>query len=822
MNILFYLFDITYKLKDGKAVIYLFGKTPEGKQICIVDSSFEPYFYAEPKETDKIPELIQELANLRIQQDNESVFVTKVEEVERTFLPRSIKLLKLYANVPKSVPLLKKALETHPGIKNCYEYDILFTHRYLIDRRIIPFTLLEAIVPEKGEAEKQTAKEAMKVPVYEAIAMSQAEETCDSFRILSFDIETYNPEGKTAVPEKNPLLMLALYAPDFKKVLTWKRFSTSDDDIEFLESEEALIRRFKELVESYKPDILAGYFSDGFDFPYLSIRAKHHGVSLGIGLDHTPILVSSANYTTSKITGIVHFDVFKFIRNTVGRGLDTDTLTLNDVAQELLGEQKKEVDLNALVHTWDKAPEQLGQYCAYNLHDAYITHELAQKLLPQLVEFVKLVGLPPFEINRMSFSKLVENYILRQAAAKNILAPNHPDHHEARKRIMQTYKGAFVHEPKPGLYKNVVVFDFRSLYPSIIISFNISPYSLSCACCKEKGKVPGQEYWFCREHDGFLPSLLEELILRRTRVKEMLKSNKDNPLLKARSEALKLLANSFYGYLGFAPARWYSIESARSITAYGRHYIQKLIQEAAEKDFEVLYGDTDSVMIHLKGNQAREEAIAFQQEVNKKLPGYMELEYEGFYPTGLFVTLKHSAGGAKKKYALCGEDGRMKIKGFETVRRNYSLIAKHVQETVLNIVLREEAPEKAFAYVKQVIADLRERKIPKEQVIIFTQVQKALDSYENVGPHVAVARRMKEKGMHVGPGSIIGFIVTKGNGIIRDRAKLPEEVEGNDYDPDYYINHQIVPGVANIFSVLGFKEEELLKSTEQKGLGKWV
>ncbi|GAI26580.1 unnamed protein product [marine sediment metagenome] len=177
---------------------------------------------------------------------------------------------------------------------------------------------------------------------------------------------------------------------------------------------------------------------------------------------------------------------------------------------------------------------------------------------------------------------------------------------------------------------------------------------------------------------GFLPIIIGDLISRRARIKEIIKEKKDI-MLEARSESLKLLANAFYGYLGFFGARWYSIECARSVTAYGRYYINRVIEDAEKNEFKVIYSDTDSVFLNL-GKKTEEDALKFVEKINETLPGIMELEYENFYPCGIFVSAKEGHYGAKKKYALLGKDGNIKITGFETVRRNWSFIAKQAQE----------------------------------------------------------------------------------------------------------------------------------------------
>ena len=806
-KIQFFPIDVTYKLINNKAVIYIYGKTIDGKQICVTDDSFLPYFYVIPR---KGFELAEKIEKLRTGEGDDVSEVVKTETVNKKFLGKEVEAIKVFTRLPRDVPIIRDIIKNWEMVESINEYNILFIRRYLIDKNITPLTLCQV----EGDFVTQKSK----VPVLKAASVEHfSDDTLTKPRILAFDIETYNP-SKAVMPDKNPIIMVAFYGDNYKKVITWKRFKTDLDYIEFVESEVKLIERIKAVIEEYKPDILTGYFSDGFDFPYIRTRASKYKMKLDLGLDYSELKISKNE--TAKVNGIAHVDVFKFVKRVMRIDLNTDSFGLNAVAAELLNEKKIDVDLDKLAEVWDKGTDEIGEYCKYNLHDAVLTYKLCEKMLPSIIEFVKIVGLPVYDINRMGFSQLVEWYLLKQAPSYNEIAPNKPNYNEIGKRKMLTYRGAFVYEPEPGLYRNITVFDFRSLYPTIISSHNISPAMLNCECCKDKEVTPTEEkYWFCTKKKGFIPAMIEELITRRMRIKEMIKKEK-NVFLEARSNSLKLLANSFYGYLGFYAARWYSIECAKSVTAYGRFYIQKVIDKAKAEGFKVLYSDTDSIFLSLDG-KSKEDAEHFSEAINVELPGLMELEYEGFYPSGIFVSAKVGPFGAKKKYALISEDGTIKIKGFETVRRNWSIIAKEVQENVLNIILKENNKEKAFEYVKKTINDLRDKKIELDKVIITTQLQKEISEYDAVGPHVAIAQKLKNKGVVVGPGSMISYVVTQGKDRIRDRARLPDEVSADEYDSDYYINNQVIPAVEKIFEVIGYSKDDLTASKHQKKLDKF-
>ncbi len=814
----FYPLDITYKVVGNKPRIFLFGRTPENRQICVIDDNFQPYFYIQPIKGEEIEEVAEKVKQIRTEKKGVVSSIIKTELVSKKHLGKQKMLIKAYTLVPGDITALRPELTKVKEIESLLEADILFTRRYLIDKGIVPLTLTEV--------DGEPINLRLKVPSFSARSIRQeSEEMIQEPAIIGFDIETYNASGKGIDMEKNPILMIALYGKKFRKVITWKRFDTEERYIEFVSSEEELITKFKEAVESSKPDILCGYFSDGFDMPYIRARAEKYKIKLDIGLDYSIPKSKTGKEIIMEIPGIVHIDIFKFIRRIMRDSMDIEAYSLNKVAEELLGIQKDDIDIETLADVWDNEPKKLAGFCKYNLRDAELAYELCIKIMPNLAELVKLVGLPMFDLSRMAYSQLVEWYLIKRAKEFNIVAPNKPEHKEIKRRLStEPYEGAFVYEPKPGLYSDIFLFDFRSLYPTIISAHNISPSTINCDCCDDAERVPleGQDIWFCKKKKGFIPTVIEDLITRRMRIKEILKKKEgeEQKFLYARQYGLKTIANSMYGYLGFYASRWYSKEAASSITAFARHYIKKAIKEAQDEKFEVIYSDTDSVFL-VSPNKKEEEVKKFAEKVNADLPGLMELEYEGHYPTGIFVPAKDGGVGAKKKYALISDEGKMIIKGFETVRRNWSTIAKETQEEVLNIVLREKDADKAVRYIKKVISDLNDKKIPMEKMIITTQLQKEISQYESVGPHVFIAKRMRDKGMDVGPGSIIRYIITKGKEKIRDKAKLPEECKEGEYDSDYYLNNQIIPSVEKIFEVLNHPKEELFKDHNQSELGKF-
>ncbi len=200
-------------------------------------------------------------------------------------------------------------------------------------------------------------------------------------------------------------------------------------------------------------------------------------------------------------------------------------------------------------------------------------------------------------------------------------------------------------------------------------------------------------------------------------------------------------------------------------------------------------------------NEIKEQAIKFITYLNSTLPESMELEYEGFYRRGFFVT--------KKRYAVI-EEGNIIAKGLELVRRDWAPIAKNAQENVLYAVLNEGNVDAAVEVVKEALIKLRTRNVNRDDLVIHTQITKSLDKYKQIAPHVVAARIMEDHGMKVQRGDILRYVIIKGKGSISSRAVPYQYVDENtDFDINYYISHQLIPAVSRIMSSFGYSESEL-------------
>lgn len=204
-----------------------------------------------------------------------------------------------------------------------------------------------------------------------------------------------------------------------------------------------------------------------------------------------------------------------------------------------------------------------------------------------------------------------------------------------------------------------------------------------------------------------------------------------------------------------------------------------------------------------------EQVTELLSSINQNLPANMELELEGYYDRGFFVT--------KKRYAVI-YDGEITVKGLELVRRDWAAVAKKTQHEVLEAILKDASPKKAKKIVNNVIDKLRKGKIPIQDLVIHTKLTKKPENYKQMAPHVIAAEKLQKAGKTVKSGTIISYIITKGKEPISRRA-VPVELLGNKtYDPEYYIENQVLPATLRILEALGYSEEQVINNEKQVSL----
>ncbi len=824
---------VDYSRKGSPDVVFV-GRHRDGEPAALVVKGFRPYFYVEAEEGFN-PGRLEGMSG-----------VVEVREVERRH-PYSVEdrvnLYQVLVTYPKVVPRLRERVKELDGVREVYEADIPFVRRAAIDLNVPPASEIDVDGLREGS---WSGLPAYFADAEEARELEHRPYPLDELVVASFDIEVLAEPGATTEGSAGPVIAIsfAYRTPDGERgnyVFTWKgeEAEFTVDGVEtrvvVCESEAAMLREFVERFRRVDPDVVFTYNGDEFDLPYLKRRADRLGLDVG-RLARPPgkrgvIIKPGAARRASDIFGRAHVDLY----HTAQKNLKLERFTLEEAVRDVLGVEKEELELAEINEAWKRGD--LERLFRYSAEDAHYTLELGLELAQVELELSYLTRLPLPDAVRFSFGQLAEWRALYRAHHEGILAPNKPSRDEYERRRREEYKGAIVFEPKIGLHEHVVCVDFASLYPNVMVHHNISPDTFDCDCCPEvtveeaddpteATVAPGVGHKFCRRREGFFPRLVKRLIERRREYKARLREvdPDEEPeryrLLDVRQQAYKVLANSYYGYMGWANARWYCRECAESVTAWGRYYIRE-VRRIAEEEYglRVVYGDTDSLFLKLPGadlSETIDRVKEFLEDVNRRLP--VELELEDVYERILFVT--------KKKYAGYTTDGKIVTKGLEAVRRDWAPIARETQRRVLERILKDNDPDAALKEIHRVLERLRSGEVDLDELAVTSQLTKKPSEYVQKGPHVRAAQRLaRYLGTEPEPGTIVRYVIVRGPGSVSDKA-YPVELareEGKEPDIDYYIEHQILPAVERIMKALGYSRGQIVgESTAQKTLDQFL
>ena len=778
----FMLLDSSYEVVGREPIIVLWAIDESGRRIVLFDKRFRPYFYVLPREGTSVERVAGKIRALSKPKSP----IIDVSIVDRKYFGRSRKVVKVTTVLPEAVREYREEAKRVDGVEEVLEADIRFAMRYLIDKHLYPFRWYEVEVESRGKQAGYRVEEA-----YNVVSDPQPipEHRLPNMRVIAFDVEVYNRSGSPR-PERDPIIIVTVKNDKGEE----HAFVAGDD-----KNDKRILVDFIDYVREYDPDIIVGYNSNKFDWPYIIDRAHH----LGLRVDVTRRVgaePSTSVHGHVSVPGRLNVDLYDYAEEMH----EIKMKTLEEVA-EYLGVMKKSE--RVLIPWWEipdywDDPKKRPILIRYALDDVRATYGLAEKILPFAIQLSYITGIPLDQVGAMGVGFRLEWYLKRAAYDMGELVPNRAE------RAGESYRGAIVLEPLKGVHENVAVLDFSSMYPNIMIKYNVGPDTLVRPGEPYKpGEVyvaPEVGHKFRKHPSGFFKRVLEELLSVRKKIREeMKKYPPDSPeyrLLDERQKAVKVLANATYGYMGWPAARWYCRECAEAVTAWGRQLIRMSIDYARKLGLRVIYGDTDSLFVTYD-----EEKIKKLVEFIEKELGF-EIKIDKVYKRAFFTE-------AKKRYAGLLTDGRIDIVGFEAVRGDWCELAKEVQSRIAEIVLKTGDIEKAIEYVQRVIRELKEGKIPIEKLVIWKTLSKKLNEYSVEAAHVVAARRMREKGFRISVGDKIGYVIVKGRGRLSQRAYPYFMVNPNQLDTDYYIDHQIIPAALRILGYFGITEKRLKSAT---------
>ena len=729
----FWLLDVAGGEGDN---VDLWGITPTGERM-IVRVPFTAYFYlVSSRQFEAMPS------------------IQRVEKVSRRRLGRPVECLRMYVQGGDHEKLAERLVKD--GVGEAYGYDIRYSDLFLISTGVSPSSWLTA------EADEMGSLAGYKVYGSPGPPSPSRDQTRDpGLRVLSFN-PVYLPAQASPKPERDPVVAISVY--DGSKVET-----ISDGEGYILES-------FVDRVEALDPDVIAGFQTNKLHWWYLQQRARKLGIKLAIGRGGGE--PHGSLYGHVSVRGRANVDVLEF----AGEVPEIKLETLEEIAKHLkLRAPEEPVEDFEVRELWGRDRDRVIEYSEWR---ARTIMEVFDSISDYVFSLSSITGIPPDHVLTAATGFKVENYLMRFAemVVKELIPPRREVRHIR-------YPGGMVIQPKPGLHEDVAVLDFKSMYPSLMIKYNISLETIT-----KDGRMLDGEL-------GVLPRALMLLLDERDRARKeegkYPSGSREQRVLDAKQKALKRIANAVYGYTGWAGARWYAPHVAAAITAKGRETISSVVERAKEMGLDLIYGDTDSVFISYEPDKVDEMLSWIESELG------LEVKLEKVYSKVLFTE-------AKKRYAGITSDGTMDVVGLEAVRGDWSEAAKRAQLEVLETLLRTGRVDEAVSAAKRWIKAARAGELPLKSLIIWKQLVKPLDEYEATAPHVVVARGMIERGWTVKPGDKVGYIVTKGPGKLYMRTKPYFEVKSDQVDWDYYAEKQIAATCIRVLGGLGVSEDRIL------------
>lgn len=768
---------------DGRAWVRLWFE--DGR--VAFDPGFEPYFYCLPHPDADVDALAAGLADLTA--DEARVVETAV--VAKRHFGEERDVVRVVVHHPGNVPPLREKARALSDVEQVLEADVPFAYRYIIDRSLRPMDRVR-VRGERSDG-RLVAEEVVAEPM----------EGYPELKVMAFDLEVHNPDG---MPDeaRDPIVICSVarnYGPEEEREL--QLLADGEDD-------EQVVRDFVDLVRDDDPDVIVTYNGDSFDWPYLISRADKHGIDLAVGRDgREPRTVQAGPWKLVRVSGRNNVDLYRVVERDID---DVKHKKLERVADHLgvMDEDAREhVPKDEIARYWDD-PDGEGlrdELIDYAADDARSTLEMGEKLLPLQMELARHVRQTLEDVSKMGRGRQVEWYLRAEAHQVGELVPD-----QGGGRGGSRYEGGFVLDPRSGVHEEIVCLDFSAMYPSIMMAYNISPDTL----LTDGGEVDAHEapevgHRFRKSPPGFFTRIIRDLVESRRELKadlaELDPGSEAYTLLDIRQRTLKILTNSFYGYMGWPAARWYRRECAEATSAWGRHLIRQVMEMARDRGFEVYYGDTDSLFV-----DARDDLDDFLREVNEELP--LDLEIDDVYDVIFFTS-------SKKRYAGLTDAGELVVKGLETRRGDWCDLAKELQQEVIRIILEERDVEQAVDHVREVVESVREGDVEVDQIAVHKTLTMDPDSYKSKQAHAEAVRRAREEhGYEPTIGAKVGYLILDtGDDLLSERSELLEYVDEDDaIDYGYYVEKQLLPAAMRVLEHFDVTEEQLLGEPEQQDL----
>lgn len=749
------LCSTAYMLDDGKPIILLFCRDSDGNDYVIPDPTLRPYFYV--------------LSNdIKLYSEYPDLEVVRVDEFP--YRADWATAYRIYTTKPSEVEKYRKIKR---GLLT-WEADILFPNRYLIDRDI--FTGIRYI---PGKPPQIIPKD---MP--------------SKLRKLYVDIEVMSWKSPDTINTPDEIMMIGLYDNFSEEYLILATKHVKDLDlteylhnkkkiiVEYCQTELVMLKKFVSYVNYIRPDIFLSFTN--FDWIYTINRIKK------LGLSYRPLsrvnIVQIFGGSRIKIHGMQFLDVQKMYFQVFLSGSKWETL--HGIAWRELGEEKLYKE-ESVFDNWLHRPERVF---IRNIRDVEIIVRLDEELaLTQYFDAIRTIVGCNFD-DTIYKSRIADIMYLRLCHGDWLLPTK-----TVKEKI--AYQGGIVFPVVPGIYRNIVIFDWSSMYPSIIKGFNMSFETFTLSDSGEEINNIDDMFFFTTDEEGWTVKLLKKLeplrIPFKRRSKDKSLSKEIRLFNKSMSEGIKSVINSIYGVFGQAgdqvkikAYRMYLPAVAAATTYVGRTLEEEgLVDVCKDIEYDLIYADTDSVFIQLQTDDHDAEIQFLENILSENMNKFIQDRW-GVNPEGLQLSFdthfKTLIMFTKKRYIGKTIEDQIVVKGIEMIRRNTADISADAQEALSNAIFDGMSRDDIISMCKDMVEDFYKR--PLEDIGIAQNLTQELMEYKTFASHMKAflwSCSVLKLNLVVGKRFWTAYI---------DRSRLPEKY----YDKVSYIFPSGKPTTKNI------------------------
>lgn len=671
-----------------------------------------------------------------------------------------------------------------------YEADLSAEHKYLIDKKIKINSPKSEILPK--------------------------------LKYISIDIETIKIQDS----EEQEIVLISSFSPHnekikkvyineekicLKKIKEIKQKQDLGFEVVFLKNEKKMIEEFQKNIIEYSPQLIVGWNVIDFDFKIIKQRIDKYNLKFefskfkgkcNLKLNSDFFIDSSMN-----CPGIVVFDIIQIIKSNY---IIFKDYKLNTVAKEILKDEKIDLNIeNDSINVEDKfkliektLKENPLELIKYNFKDSLLVSKIIEKLnLLKLVYKRSIITQTPIKRIKSPIACL-DNMYLKKLHEKGYVANSNFNFKNTNQ-----IEGAFVIEPEKQLSKDIFVFDFKSLYPSIIMTFNIDPFKYTNK--EETDLILAPNGAKFKKDKGILP----ELILKLYKERDLAK--KENDIIK--SKALKITMNSFYGAMASPKSRYHNRDVGGAITSFGREIIKKTKSFIENKNLKVIYGDTDSIFVKIENleNKNLNEKIKIGNEIKDEINKYFnlwvknEFKQKNYLEIELDKIYSHFFISSKKRYVGYNQiKNKINFVGLEAVRGDWTEVAKKFQRDIVKLIFENNSKEEIKIFILKYISKLKNGEL-NELLIYNKKLTKPLIEYtKTTPPHVKAARELENFNDR-----LVKYVLTKDGPKHISKINLQTK-----YDYDHYIEKQLKSVSEDILKLYGLNFEEIVNKINQKSL----